>query len=99
METGKAYPIGDRNWAAWDVSHDIPHLAVRKVDDTPTFEFGILRGFAFEKEDITKIEVYGTEIKKFNPQSFFSSFWSFIYMVLILLPVFFFCLFGRVSVI
>jgi hypothetical protein len=97
METGKAYPIGDRNWAAWDVSHDIPHLAVRKVmarrwfgislmlrligrkvDDTPIFEFGILRGATFKKIDITKIEVYGTEIKRFvpPPSGFFGFLWN-----------------------
>ncbi|MDR1528551.1 MAG: hypothetical protein LBS22_03140 [Puniceicoccales bacterium] len=40
MEPG-AYTIGDRNYRGDDMSQDVPRLAVRKVNDTPsTYEFG-----------------------------------------------------------
>jgi hypothetical protein len=44
MEPGKreAYRIGDRNYGGHGVPWDIPRLAVRKVDCTPTYEFGTL---------------------------------------------------------
>jgi hypothetical protein len=64
METGKAYPIGDRNMAI-----DLPRLAVRKMDGTgdgtpPTFQFGTwICGGQFEPEDISQFKVYMTEIK------------------------------------
>jgi hypothetical protein len=45
MEPGKAYSIGDRNWRSWDMSQDVPRLAVRKTNGTlPIFEFGTLEG-------------------------------------------------------
>jgi hypothetical protein len=63
MEAGKAYPIGDRNWNGWDMSQDVPRLAVRKTNGTPpTFEFGTLRGSRFEKTNMTKFEVYNTNV-------------------------------------
>jgi hypothetical protein len=74
MENGKAYIIGDRNWIGRDVSQDIPRLAVRKTGDTPTYEFGTLRGSTFEKENISWFRVYGTKIEKFDSQDFFDPF-------------------------
>jgi hypothetical protein len=70
MEPGKAYPIGDRNWHDDDVSGDIPRLAVRKVGGTPpTYEFGTLwYGSQFAKKDISKIEVYVTNVNVHNAQ-------------------------------
>jgi hypothetical protein len=52
METGKAYAIGDRNWSgSWEMSQDIPRLAVRKVDGTPpTYESGTLYGFLLKRK-------------------------------------------------
>jgi hypothetical protein len=78
MESGKAYPIGDRNWGGTtDKSQDIPRLAVRKMDGPPpTYEFGTLRGSEFEKDDIFMFQVYGTEIKK--PDSSSPGFFSYI---------------------
>jgi hypothetical protein len=65
METGKAYAIGDRNWSgSWDMSQDIPRLAVRKMGDTPpTFKFGTLRGSTFEETDMRGISVYNTGVE------------------------------------
>ncbi|MDR1457528.1 MAG: hypothetical protein LBI47_01605 [Puniceicoccales bacterium] len=78
MEIGKAYSIGDRNWSDWDMSRDIPRLAVRKTNGTPpTFEFGTLWGSRFEKINMTAIEVYGTEIERFDSPGFFSLFRDF----------------------
>jgi hypothetical protein len=67
MATDKAYHIGDRNWATQIMSQDIPCLAVRKVDDTPTFKFGTLEGLRFEETNISRIHVFNTEIKRFAP--------------------------------
>ncbi|MDR0693339.1 MAG: hypothetical protein LBF49_02080 [Puniceicoccales bacterium] len=81
MELGKAYPIGDRNWADlfMSASRDIPHLAVRKVDDTPTFEFGTLWDRStFQKKDITRIRVFNTKIERFAPLCSFGFFMSFL---------------------
>jgi hypothetical protein len=65
METERAYPIGDRNWSGGDVSYDIPRLAIRKVDNTPTYEFGTLwDGSRFEKTDMEQFEVYTTNIDR-----------------------------------
>ncbi|MDR2432907.1 MAG: hypothetical protein LBD34_04110, partial [Puniceicoccales bacterium] len=62
-ETGKAYAIGDRNWAANDISQDIPRLVVRKVNDAPpTYEFGTLYGSQFEKNAISYLEIYSTDV-------------------------------------
>jgi hypothetical protein len=74
MEPGRAYPIGDRNWAVKDMLRDIPRLAVRKVDGTPpTYEFGTLMyGSEFERDNILWLEVHSTEIKEFAPQDIFS---------------------------
>ncbi|MDR0693384.1 MAG: hypothetical protein LBF49_02310 [Puniceicoccales bacterium] len=36
MEIDKAYAIGNRNWAAWDMLQDIPRLAVRKLEGPPS---------------------------------------------------------------
>ncbi|MDR1173632.1 MAG: hypothetical protein LBK24_02460, partial [Puniceicoccales bacterium] len=65
METGKVYAIGDRNAWGRDMSQDIPHLAVRKVDGTPpTYEFGtLLPGDTFKKERIFYFNVYATDSK------------------------------------
>jgi hypothetical protein len=68
METDKAYPIGDRNWATQIMSQDIPPLAVRKVDDTPTVKFGTLEGLRFEETGISRIYVFNSEIKRFAPE-------------------------------
>jgi hypothetical protein len=68
METDKAYPIGDRNWATQIMSQDIPPLAVRKVYDTPTVKFSTLEGLRFEETDISRICVFNTEIKRFAPE-------------------------------
>ncbi|MDR2432177.1 MAG: hypothetical protein LBD34_00245 [Puniceicoccales bacterium] len=63
METGKAYAIGDRNWAANDILQDIPRLAVRKVNDAPpTYEFGTLHGSRFEKNAISYLEIDSTDV-------------------------------------
>ncbi|MDR2432503.1 MAG: hypothetical protein LBD34_01995 [Puniceicoccales bacterium] len=59
MQIGRAYLIGDRNWGGQDVSQDVPRLALRKVDDAPTYEFGTLQnGFQFERESISMFEIY-----------------------------------------
>jgi hypothetical protein len=66
METGRAYPIGDRNLSSSNMSHDIPRLAIRKVGNTPpTYEFGILSdGSAFKKIDVAGFDVYTPGIQK-----------------------------------
>jgi hypothetical protein len=62
MASGEAYPIGDRNWANWNVSQDIPRLAVRKMDGTPqTFEFGTLCGTSFRKNELLTFVVQPTD--------------------------------------
>ncbi|MDR1457758.1 MAG: hypothetical protein LBI47_02845, partial [Puniceicoccales bacterium] len=66
MKTGECYPIGDRNWIDHSMLRDIPHLAVRKVDDTPTFEFGTLYGSIFQKEYTTAFWVYGVDVEVHN---------------------------------
>ncbi|MDR2603305.1 MAG: hypothetical protein LBC11_01960 [Puniceicoccales bacterium] len=95
MEPGRAYPIGDRNWAAEDMSQDIPRLAVRKVDGTPpTYEFGTLEnGSEFKRDNILWLKVHSTEIKKFAPQGILSFFRSlnffeyFLVSVLLIVPL------------
>jgi hypothetical protein len=65
MEIGKAYPIGDRNWSSWNMSYDIPRLAIRKMDNKPTYEFGTLwNGSQFEKINMDDFEVYTTDIQE-----------------------------------
>ncbi|MDR1890580.1 MAG: hypothetical protein LBQ23_00135 [Puniceicoccales bacterium] len=65
MTSGKPYPIGDRNWSGWDMSQDIPRLAVRKTDGTPpTFEFGTFRGTEFEKIYLKQVFIYKQSIKR-----------------------------------
>jgi hypothetical protein len=69
MEPGKAYPIGDRNWAGWDKSLDIFRLAVRKVDGIPpTFEFGTLQGSTFDKEEMLEVSVHDFNGKERDAQ-------------------------------
>jgi hypothetical protein len=69
MEIGKAYAIGDRNYWDYDMSQNIPHLAVRKVDaTTPTYELGTLRGSRFKKEDLSTFYIYTTGIEKHDAQ-------------------------------
>jgi hypothetical protein len=63
MKIGEACPIGDRNWSSWNSSHDIPRLAIKKVDDIPTYKFGTLNGSIFERIDIEKFDVYTTDIE------------------------------------
>jgi hypothetical protein len=66
MEAGKAYSIGDRNGISSNMSCDIPRLVIRKVDNTPTYEFGILgHGSKFEKVNVELFEVYTTDIQPF----------------------------------
>lgn len=77
METNRAYPIGDRNWAAQSMLQDIPRLAVRKVDGTPpAYEFGTLRGSTFDKTNISKILFFNTKIERFDSRGFLSLFWG-----------------------
>jgi hypothetical protein len=57
MEIGKAYPIGDRNWGGDSMSCDIPRLAVRKVNNSPAYEFGTLRGTSFKTTDMRNFMV------------------------------------------
>jgi hypothetical protein len=64
METGGAYPIGDSNWSGENMSGDIPRLAIRKVDDTPTYEFGTLDGSIFENIHMKSFEVYTPDIQE-----------------------------------
>jgi hypothetical protein len=67
MEPGKAYPIGDRNYGGYGMSWDIRRLAVRKVDGTPTYEFGTLwYGSQFEKKDISEIRIHATNVNVRN---------------------------------
>jgi hypothetical protein len=79
METGKVYPIGDRNWGSDITSGDIARLVIRKVGGTPpTYEFETLYdGSQFEKTDIEKFDVYTThvirKIKPFGFENFFNA--------------------------
>ncbi|MDR1173475.1 MAG: hypothetical protein LBK24_01625 [Puniceicoccales bacterium] len=69
MESGKAYAIGDRNWGGYDMSRDIPRLAVRKIDATPpTYEFGTLRGSTFAEDNTLLFMVYNTSIEKHDAE-------------------------------
>jgi hypothetical protein len=69
MEIGKAYPIGDRNWGgdsmSWggdSMSYDIPRLAVRKVNNSPVYEFGTLRGISFETADFETTGIFDVSV-------------------------------------
>jgi hypothetical protein len=67
MESGKAYSIGDRNWANGDASQDIPRLAVRKTDgNPPIFEFGTLWGSNFNPSTMIKVEVFRLDIRRLS---------------------------------
>jgi hypothetical protein len=73
MEIGKAYSIGDRNSAVrnpfpQNPSHDIFHLAVKKVDNTPTFEFGESQGSTFKKVNISSFWVYSVDIEEHDAE-------------------------------
>ncbi|MDR1457634.1 MAG: hypothetical protein LBI47_02170 [Puniceicoccales bacterium] len=70
METGKAYPIGDRNWGNWkNMSQDIPRLVVRKKGGTPpTFEFGTLERSTFEEASIIRFRIYSTDVEVHDAQ-------------------------------
>ncbi|MDR2777064.1 MAG: hypothetical protein LBB17_03435 [Puniceicoccales bacterium] len=65
MKIGQAYPIGDRNRCDDDMSQNIPRLAIRvKKQGSLVYEFGTLEKFGFEKDDISSIKVYTTDIEE-----------------------------------
>ncbi|MDR1173212.1 MAG: hypothetical protein LBK24_00240 [Puniceicoccales bacterium] len=67
METGKTYAIGDRNYWDYDMSQNIPHLAVRRTNGI-AFEFGELCGSRFKKDDTLKFHVYTTDVEKHDAE-------------------------------
>jgi hypothetical protein len=74
METGRAYPIGDRNWCGITISqpYDIPRLAIRKVNNTPTYEFGTLWGDLNLKKLIWRDLRFIPTFKNYNQNEFCS---------------------------
>ncbi|MDR0693582.1 MAG: hypothetical protein LBF49_03390 [Puniceicoccales bacterium] len=69
MHIGRAYPFGDRNWYNREISRDIPRLAIRRTDDTPTYEFGILNGYRFTPTNISTVMICDIDIQRRTDQS------------------------------